>query len=127
MKVKLQKDYKCYYTFVDLEIAKRVISETKEDEYTAKEWAEYAIREALRGTNDYIEEVIRASAETAKNRRANDAYFEGSRDMDVWVEATAKTTWGFIEIGAYLSDIWQTGGTPYKQHMYIQYYKRAEL
>lgn len=127
MKVKLQKDYKCYYTFQDLEIAKRVIAETKEDEFTAKEWAEYAIREALKGTNEYCWEVITATAETAKNYRANDAYFEGSRNMDVWVEALAKTSYGMIEIGAYLSDIWETGGTPYKQHIYIQYYKRAEL
>lgn len=46
--------------------------------------------------------------------------------MDVWVEATAKTYFGFVEVGAYLSDIWNTGAVKYTEHMYIKYYKAVD-
>lgn len=138
MKVTLEKDYRKYYTLDDLERAKRVIEyEKKEDEMPIKEWAEYAVHEALKDTGDYFEECLKAEAHTARNCRAWDLYYTdkdeygcrdaGSEDMDVWVNATARTSHGFIIIGAYLSDIWQTGGTPYKHHMFIQYFKEAEL
>ena len=122
MKVKLENEYKSRYTLEDLEIAKQVIAAEKEDEMNIKEWAEYAVNEARRGSFDFCEEVLKAEARTAKNCRAWNLYGEGTNDMDVWIEATAKTSNGFVEVGAYLSDIWQTGATPYKQHMFIQYY-----
>ncbi len=124
MKVKLEKDYRKNYTLDDLDRAKKVIAYEKEnDEDTAKGWAEYAINEALNGLNDYIVEILKADATTAKNGRAFDLYGEGTDNMDVWVEATAKTDFGFIEVGAYLSDIWQTGAVKYTEHMCIKYYK----
>ncbi len=131
MKVTLQNDYRKYYTVEDIHHAKAVIAYEKDDEMKLTEWAEYAINEALRNEKreqvDYLRNVIQAEAHTARNCRAWQLYGEETGDMDVWVEATAKTANGFIEVGAYLSDIWQTGAIPYKQHMYIQYYKRAEL
>lgn len=131
MKVTLQNDYRKYYTVEDIDHAKAVIAYEKDDEMKLTEWAEYAVNEALRNEKreqvDYLRNVIQAEAHTARNCRAGQLYGEETGDMDVWVEATAKTANGFIEVGAYLSDIWQTGATPYKQHMYIQYYKRAEL
>ena len=42
--------------------------------------------------------------------------------MDIWISAIAKTGLGFIVIGAYLSDIWQTGAERYADNMYIKYY-----
>ncbi len=132
MKVKLEEKYRRYYTLEELDIAKEIIRQEKEDdEYTAKDWAEYAVREALKDENgnniDYLTKVITAEATTAKNCRAHDAYTSESGNMDVWIEATAKTYDGFIEVGAYLSDIWQTGAERYKDHMYINYYKKASL
>lgn len=131
MKVTLQQDYRKWYTLEDIDHAKAVIASCKEDETKITEWAAYAVSEALKNEDrvhaDYLREVIKAEAHTARNCRARQLFGEETGDMDVWVEATAKTADGFIEVGAYLSDIWQTGATPYKQHMYIQYYKRAEL
>lgn len=126
MLIKLEDRYKDFYTVRDLERARRVIKEQKEDTETAKGWAEYAVREALGNDCDYLVEVLKAKAHTAKNRRAFDRYFEGSDDMDVWVEATAETRYGFIKVGAYLTDIWQTGAEHYKDHMYIQYFKEVK-
>ena len=141
MKVTLNKNYRKLYTLDDLDRAKKVIAYEKNDDVPAKEWAEYAIREALKDSGDWLEEVIKTEAETARNKRVNNGYWdfeydkegnmiegsEGSGNMDVWLRATARTAFGFIIVGAYLSDIWQTGATPYKQHMYIQYFKEAEL
>ena len=125
MKVTLEKEYKKLYTLTDLENAKAIIKAEKEDEWTAKDAAEYAVKEALSGTEDYLDKVIEASARTAMNSRIHDAHGEGTGIMDVWIEATARTRKGYVEIGAYLSDIWQTGGTPYKHQMFIRYFKEV--
>lgn len=138
MKVALEKGYRKHYTLEDLEIAKKIIQWEKEDGMSAKDWAEMAIREALKGTGDYLKECLKAEAHTAKNCRANDNYWpseynedgvwiEGSHNMDVWIGATAQTDNGFIIVGAYLTDIWNTGAAEYKQHMYIRYFKVSKL
>ena len=114
------RSYRDYFTLSDVDRAKMVIEYEKDDDYTIKEWAEYAIQEAGKGA----EIIFEASAEVARNGRIYNAYTENSGDMDVWITATAKTYDGFIEIGAYLSDIWQTGAVEYKQHMYIQTYSK---
>lgn len=125
MKVTLDKDYRDLYTLSDLERAKEVIKFMKEDTSTVKEYAEYAIREALKDTDVFDGEIITAEAHTAGNRRVWDAYGEGTASMDVWITALARTSEGFIECGAYLTDIWQTGSEPYKQNMYIKRFKEV--
>lgn len=125
MKVKLDKRYRELYTLSDLERAKEVIKFMKEDTSTVKEYAQYALIEALRGTGVYDREIITAEARTAGNRRAWNAYGEDTTTMDVWIEALARTSEGFIEFGAYLTDIWQTGGEHYKQNMYIKRFKEV--
>lgn len=121
MKVKLEKEYRSHYTLDELDMARKVIASEKDDESTAREWAEYAVNEALRNEDGCLLEVIKAEAETAKNCRAFNAYGEGTGKMDVWVSFLAETTEGFIKGGAYLSDIWQTGSVEYKRHMYIRW------
>lgn len=128
MKVKLEESYRDFYTLTDLERAKAVIKAVAEDTETAKGWARYAVAEALKKDTDSCRDIITASAHTAKNCRAWNAYGteQNSQDMDVWVEALAKTWHGYIEVGAYLTDIWQSGGTPYAEHMYIRRFKEVQ-
>ena len=134
MKVTLDKEYRDRYTLSDLERAKEIIKSLKEDDAnTTEDYALSAATEALKGVpgivnehgyaNDYIIEIIRAKAYTAKNYRVWAGYSDDSQDMDVWVEGIAKTYGGFLEFGAYLTDIWHTGLEDYNQHMYIRYYK----
>lgn len=133
MKVTLEKNYRKYYTLEDLDRARKVIAAEKETDCTPKEYAEMAIREALKNDDgiyeDYIVEIFKAEAHTAKNHRVWNAYGycdpeeANTQDMDVWIEFAAETENGYIKGGAYLSDIWQTGGTDYRQHIYI---RRAE-
>ena len=131
MKVTLEKDYRRYYTLEDLDRARKVIAAEKETDCTPNEYAEMAIREALKNddgiTEDWIVEIFRAEAHTAKNSRVWNAYGypdDETENMDVWIEFAAELGQGYIKGGAYLSDIWQTGGTDYRQHMYI---RRAEF
>lgn len=134
MRVTLEKNYRKYYTLEDLDRARKVIAAEKEyDDCPVKEWAEMAIREALKNddgiTEDCIVEIFKAEAHTAKNCRVWNAYGycdpeeANTQDMDVWIEFAAELGQGYIKGGAYLSDIWQTGGTDYREHMYI---RRAE-
>ena len=122
MRVKLEDRYKEFYTVNDLESARALIRAAKEDEASAAEWAEYAVREALHDMRDSMREVIKASAHTAKNSRVYNAYGDDSGYMDIWINAIAETDFGFIKVGAYLSDLWQAGNTHFKEHMYIRYY-----
>ena len=127
MKVTLQKDYRSTYTLEDLDRAKAVINyEKNEDgEMSAKDWAEYAVNEALRKYKDggYLIEVLKAEAHTAKNCRAWELYGEGTGNMDILLDITAETSDGFIKICAYLSDVWSVDGdTPFYEHYYTRYY-----
>lgn len=130
MKVTLEKDYRKFYTLDDLDRAKKVIVAEKETDCTPKEYAEMAIREALKNDDgiaeDWIVEILKAEAHTAKNHRVWNLWGDSmeTETMDVWIEFAAELTNGFIKGGAYLSDIWQTGGTDYRGHMYI---RRAEF
>ena len=124
MRVKLEKDYRQYSTLEQLEQARNVIKAEKEDEETVAGWAKYAVMEALKDTGHCDREILQAEATTARNGRIWDQYGDGTGTMDVWIKATARTSEGFIEIGAYLSDIWQSGVTDYRQHMYIERYGR---
>lgn len=124
MKVTLPKDYKNIYTLNQVEQMKMVINFEKEDEETAKGWAEYAINEAIRNDHSSIVEIFKVTAEANLNNRIRDAYGEGTGMADVYIIAIAETTSGFIKVGAYLSDIWQTGTVEYRHHEFIQKYKK---
>ena len=130
MKVTLEKNYRKLYTLDDLDRARKVIAAEKETDCTPKEYAEMAIREALKNddgiTDDWIVEIFKAEAHTAKNHRAWNLWGNSleTENMDVWIEFAAELEQGYIKGGAYLSDIWQTGGTDYREHMYI---RRAEF
>lgn len=126
MKVTLEKDYRKYYTLEDLDRARKVIAAEKETDCTPKEYAEMAIREALKNddgiADDWIVEIFKAEAHTAKNHRAWNLWGDSleTGNIDVWIEFAAELKQGFIKGGAYLSDIWQTGAREYKHHMYIR-------
>ena len=122
MKVKLEDNYRKIYTLEEYDMAKAVIAAEKDDEMSAKDWAESAVREALRNEDVYLEEVLKAEARTSRNYRIDtDRYGDGTGTMDVWISFVAETTVGFVKGGAYLSDIWDTGAVEYKQHMYIRW------
>ena len=124
MKVKMQDDYRTVYTLEQVEQAKAVIRAEKEDDETPKGWATYAVLEVLKGKTATFLEILKVEAHTARNCRIWNQYGDNTGDMDVWIKAVAETTEGFVKVGAYLSDIWQSGAVDYRNHMYIQIYKK---
>ena len=124
-KVQLENGYKDYYSIADVERAKAVIKYEKDnDTETAKGWAEMAVIEALKTIDgrDWHMETLKAEAHTSRNRNAWNVYGEDTQQMDVWIDATARTGKGFIMVGAYLSDIWQIGAEEITDRMYIRYF-----
>ena len=127
MKVKLEKDYRRLYTLEDHDCAKAVINSLKEDESPVTDWLDYAVGEWQKQHGGYAYyEIIRADARTAKNCRVWNAYGDDTGNMDVWIKGIAKSYDSIIEIGAYLSDIFQTGAVPYADHIYAVEYRRVE-
>ena len=126
MKVTMPKNWKMY-TGYQIDNMKAVIAYEKDDEWNIKDWAEMAVREALKDTNDFLKEIVTATAEAVTNSRAWNEYGNESGDGDVWITALAETYDGFIRVQAYLTDIWQTGAVDYKRHEYIEYFKRTVL
>lgn len=106
MKVRITKDSKHILTLEEVELAARIIRDEREnDSWDAGEYAKKAINAALNSHGAYCNRIFEASAEIAKNCRVWNAYHEDSRDLDVWIEATAQTSEGFCIIGAYLTDL----------------------
>lgn len=68
MKVTLLKEDKRLITLADAPIVCQIISDVKEDEYTAEKYAEMAIRVAY-NSNAYGIEVLKASAQISTNCR----------------------------------------------------------
>ena len=124
MKVKFEENYRSIYTLEDMDAAKVVMKYEKDDSETPAGWLEYAMNEyGVEG----MPEIIKAEAHTAKNRRAWNRYGDdenSSKDMDVWISGVVETYNKFIKIGAYLSDIWETGDTTYKEHIFAVEYCR---
>ena len=119
MKVTMSADSKRIITLEEAPIARAIIANLKEDESTAAEYIRYAINAAC----GHCEEVYKATATIAKNCRAWNSIIENSADIDVWIDATARTSDGFCIIGAYLTDIWSLSGDNAKEmanHMYTR-------
>ena len=68
----------------------------------------------------------------AKNERADDDYFGGSGNLDIWIEIKAfKQGVEFCVLGAYLSDLWKfdssdEGYAALRQNMFIEEYPLKE-
>ena len=123
MKVTISAESKRVVTMEEMKMAKEIVQAMKEDELTAAEYA----RIAVVAFGDGCEKVYEATAEIAKNCRAWDNYEEGSGTLDIWIEATARTWNGFVEIGAYLTDIWNiSGDNDQTEHMFIQRFERVK-
>ena len=107
MKVSMSENYKKFFTVEEVQTAKQIIREMKEDESTPSEYAETAARCFNFG---WIAKVLEAKATVEKNARAWNAYGDNSGNLDIWIDATVQTSSGFLILGAYLTDIWSITG-----------------
>lgn len=129
MKVIITKESKRYITLEEAAIARKIISDCREDGMSPADYAKIAIDAVgTRGYN-WCVKIYEASAEICKNCRIWDAYGDGTRDLDIWITATAKTVNGFIEIGANLSDIWSItsdNGEEIASLMYVRQFQEVK-
>ena len=130
MKVIIKKECREYFTVAEMDAAKQIVKECREDSCKPSEYAEMAIRCAFKN-NAYSVKVFETSAKVARNSRVFDRFFDGSKKLDVWIDATAKINLdSFVEIGFYLSDVWEITGrieedADFRNHCYIQEYKKV--
>lgn len=80
------------------------------------------------------ETVITANAELAKNQRADDSLCADSRHFDIWFDVLVEAWipnigFGYVKVGAYLTDLWQINPINKEElmgHMYIKKYAEVE-
>ena len=128
MKVAFTERAKKFITLEEAPKAREIIASLKEE--NIKDLAQTAANIAggsdTYGSDTY--EILKATAEIAKNSRVNDYYDNGTGKLDVWLEIYAYNEYkGFYNIGVYLSDLWQLGGDnsdEIRKHMYLQIYTK---
>lgn len=130
MKVKFTESAKRFITVSELPIVKLMIKDFKEDETDIKEYGQSAARIASGDGTEF--EILKASAEIAKNDRISNQFYDESGTLDIWMEFYAYNNYsGFYEIGVYLTDLWQADGDPetyerIKSHMFIQKFTKEK-
>ncbi len=77
MKVSITKESQKVLTLEEAQAARQIILDRKEDEWSVTEYVEMAIN-AICGYSDRCVEVLKATAEINKNRRAWNVYSENS-------------------------------------------------
>lgn len=114
MKVTLPKDYRSLFTLEEMDIARKLIREMKDDELPAKEYADvavnYILSRFLPSTGGYFEELLKSNFEITKNGYGWEQYGKGYRNLDIWFSGVAKTSRGYLEFGIYMTDVWSIGG-----------------
>jgi hypothetical protein len=123
MKITITTDMKKVLTISEMPIVRQVIESLKDDN-SLKDYAKMAAGLAACGS---VEKVLECSAEIAKNCRADNNFFVGSSDLDVWITFTAYTSEGFVMGGAYLTDIWNIGSDDYeiRKHMFVRMFRES--
>lgn len=120
MIVRMTADSRRVISLDESEIARRIIEMAREDDL--RSYAVSAVN--CTGVNfNGCTKIYEANAEIARNGRVWDAFFEGSRDIDIWINVVARTDYGFVELGAYLTDIWQITGSnseEIRSHFYMR-------
>lgn len=132
MKVTITKEARRWITLEEAPVARKIIEDMKEDA-AAKEYAKSAVNcigsANGRGFN-WCSNILEATAEISGNRRVWNAYSDESGRLDIWINFTARTGTGFVEGGAYLTDIWQIDGTNYgdlSSHMYYRIFEEVKV
>lgn len=121
MKVIIPEYMKRVITLDEMPRVKEIQKACREDEASAKDYADIAIR-IVCGYRGIA--ILSASAEICKNSRVMNRITADSSDFDVWVEAKAYDSLNdtFLMFSACLSDIWEED----KTHIHITTYKKEE-
>lgn len=125
MKVTMPINWETLLSAGEYKNAKSIIKECRGDGNTAKDWAEYAGNELAKELGGVCSKIFEASAEISpcKEFGAFDVQY-GYLNVIINFTAYISRSWEdnlIVEAGAYLSDIWQTGVTPYSPWCYRKF------
>jgi hypothetical protein len=128
MKVQITPKAKEILSVSEMPAARQIVKDFQEDEDLDRYIS--SVARIVCGYNESFE-VLRSSAEIAKNCRIRDYYGDNTADLDVWVYGLAfNWFYGLIEIGAYISDVFSITGTAEDKdilnHIYFREYRPAE-
>ena len=133
MKVTLPKDYRSRFTLEDMEIARKIIREIKDDESKPAEYAEIVVNYIMSNYYDAgyygcCDRILEVAVEISRNGYRWEPYGEGYKDLDMWMTGVAKLTSGYLEFGMYMSDIWTIGGEYFipQERVYARLYTHYE-
>lgn len=120
MKVQITDRSKEILFVAEMPAVRQIIQEQKEDEFTVEDYA----KQAMHAISDEEFQIFDAKASIAKNSFVSNAFFDGSRNLDVWIEFIAfNSSCGAYEIGVYLTDIWMLSPENYDTIRYRMYCK----
>lgn len=120
VKINFPKDYKNYFTVADVERAKKVIKDFKENPIDFYDMASMAIYDIGGSVN----EIYSVKAEVCRDAGTHDAYYEDSGNIDVWLDIVAETSDGFIKLGCLLSEIMFISSEDHLTRFNSRLYKR---
>ena len=125
IKATLPSNYKELFTIAETETAKRIIKDLKAWDDTAQDFARYALNDIIRNRAEWVQEIYFVSAEICRDLGTQNAYFEDSGHMDVWLEFVGETSEGFYKVGCLLSEAWAIGGDNHINRYNVQRFTRA--
>lgn len=73
--------------------------------------------------------IYQKKAYLKRNAFANDSFFDGSKNLDIWIECSAfdELAHRFVRCGIYLTDIWSyVNKNDLLEHMWVEDYKLEE-
>lgn len=136
MKVAITKESRKWMTVEELDYAKKIVRDMKDDDGTAGWYADLAADAILnsgkyRDKGDSVKRIIEADAEICRdNAIPYEQFGEGCGRLGVWLNFTAETYDGFLKVGCLLSDIWMLGDADARDtmvgHSYIRYFTEQE-
>ena len=130
MIVNVTEESKRYLTMAEEPFVYKIVGDFQEqEEGEPGEYLDMAAQIVARKYGEYPKKVIFARAEIAKNERICNIHGEGTENLDVWIEGLVQTDSSYIELGAYITDIWDISGVnrahddQLVSHMYVRRFK----
>lgn len=129
MKITFAKEMKSFITIDEMTAVRNVINAYKEDT-GLNDYAHIAFSAA---TGYGCDDVLKVTAQIAKNSRKYNVMCDDSRNIDIWVELVGYSdNFGFAKVGFYLSDLWNITGNEEEdaevvEHFFIRRFPEVNL
>ena len=124
MKIRITQDAKQWLTVAEMPLARQIIEEWKDE--NGEDYARMAARIAGSRYGNY--QILKSDFEIAGNSRRN---WDCFGRLDVWMHVYAYDPYyGFLDFGAYLSDVISLAGDEnrdeIRSHMYIRKFEEVK-